>query len=128
MMHAMRRVHTHQRNDCRENQHQRAKSIDAQMVLNSQRRRPCSALHHAHAAARRQMHPHINRKREAGQCGSECNQARMSAHKKCDCGAHNGQHGHQRQYVRYAHARLLQIRITASTTTANASQRRYAWT
>ena len=55
MMHAVRGIHRHQRDDGREHQHQRAQPVHAEVVLDAQRRRPRVLLDHPDAATRRQL-------------------------------------------------------------------------
>ena len=55
MMHAVRGIDRHQRDDGGEHQHQRAQPIDAQVVLDAQRRRPGVLLDQADAAVRGQL-------------------------------------------------------------------------
>ena len=79
MMHAMCGVHAHQRYDGRKHQHQRTQAINAEMILNATRRRPCGGLQHAHPAACRQMHPHVDRNRKTRQRSHQSNESRMLA-------------------------------------------------
>ena len=57
MVHAVRRINRHERDDGREHQHQRAEAVDAEMILNAQRRRPGDAFDQADAAVGGQVHP-----------------------------------------------------------------------
>ncbi len=122
--HAVRRVHRHQRHHRRQHQHQRAQRIHAQVIFNAQRRRPRGLLQHADRPIHGQPRPHHQRHNQAHQRSQQRHIARMLARPESNGGAHQRQHGQQRQYRKSAHARLLQIRIATSATTANASNRR----
>jgi hypothetical protein len=78
-MHAVRRIHRHQRDNGREHQHQRAQPVHAQVVFNAQRRRPCRALDQPVASVRGQLRPHHQRQRQPDERRDQSHAARMLA-------------------------------------------------
>ena len=124
MMHAVRGIDRHERDDGGEHQHERAQAVDAKMILDAERRRPGDALDHAHAAVGRQAGPDEERKAQACDGCEEGHGARVFAGEERGSRADKGHHGQERQYVKagriFVHGRALQIRIAASATTASA--------
>jgi hypothetical protein len=97
-MHAMSCVDGHEGDDGCEDQHERAESVDAEVVLDAQGRRPQVLLDEADAAVDRQAGPDVERHHQRGKGGDESDVARVLARPKRDGRPHQGQHGQQRQY------------------------------
>ena len=131
VVHAMRRVDRHERDDGGEQEHQRAQAVDAEVILNAERRRPDGTLDEADASVAGQARPDEERHDKAGQRGDQRDAARVLAREERDCRADERQHGEERENrkaageaVAFVHGRLLQKRMTASATTATARMRR----
>ena len=122
----MRGIDRHERDDGREHEHEAAETVDAQVILDAQRRRPGGALHETDAAVGRNAGPDEERNQQAGQRREKRNNARMTAGEERDGRADERQHGEERQdwERERVHGRLLQRRIATSATTAAARMRR----
>src|SRR5579862_863375 len=98
VMHAMRRIDRHERDNGREHKHQRAQSIDAKVILDADRRYPLAVpLDEANATVSGNARPDEESKREACKRGEQRNPARMPAREESDARADNRQHGEERQ-------------------------------
>ena len=128
VVHAMRGIDRHERDDGGEQEHERAEAVDAEVILDAQRRRPAVQLDEADASVGGKADPDDEGHNEAGQRSDQRDAARVLAREERDGRADEGQHGEERQNRKAAgdcvHGRLLQKRMTTRATTPTARMRR----